>query len=362
MNRELLSKAFGDMEERYAAEAYRDVAPGDRQTSLEKKKRLKAKRIVSLALAAALLALLGVTAYAVRNGSLLSRFFSSRQQGELSPGQAAYLETESVEPAQSVTVDGYTVTVESAICNRLQLYLVLRIEGPEDVKLDFETGEGSLFFHTMHFTSTGTYERTGTAYGYSIHGSKLPDGDGKDNTACLVLKHYRELNSNDPGFTDGELWNIHLGGLFTRTGQYHAIETLLSDSEWDFAIPLTEASEEAEMIASPVVCKVMSGGIGKEKAVEAEVTSFILRPLGASCEYHILPGYETRGAALDGVFLRMKNGETVPLMERSGSYFDSGSMFYEAIAPIVLDEVESLILPDNVIVKMPDEGRQSDSE
>ncbi len=64
MRRELLSKAFGDMDESFVLEAYRPV-PEDASGASERIVHLKKKRIISLALAAALLLALGVTAYAV---------------------------------------------------------------------------------------------------------------------------------------------------------------------------------------------------------------------------------------------------------------------------------------------------------
>ena len=64
MKRELLSKAFGDIDESFVSEAYRPV-PMDASSTSERIVHMKRKRIVSLALAAALILALGVTAYAV---------------------------------------------------------------------------------------------------------------------------------------------------------------------------------------------------------------------------------------------------------------------------------------------------------
>ena len=66
MKRELLSRAFGEIDERFVAEAYRP-APGDAADAPERIVHMKRKRIVTLALAAVLLLALGITAYAVWN-------------------------------------------------------------------------------------------------------------------------------------------------------------------------------------------------------------------------------------------------------------------------------------------------------
>ncbi len=64
MKRELLSKAFGNIDERYIAEAYRTVT-GDASGSPERIVHMNKKRIITFALVAALLLALGITAYAV---------------------------------------------------------------------------------------------------------------------------------------------------------------------------------------------------------------------------------------------------------------------------------------------------------
>ena len=63
MNRERLSKAFGDIDETYIAEAYRPVT-GDAARPSERIVHMK-KRILTFALAAALMLALGTAAYAV---------------------------------------------------------------------------------------------------------------------------------------------------------------------------------------------------------------------------------------------------------------------------------------------------------
>ncbi len=363
MNRVLLSKAFGDIEECFIAEAYRQPDTEAGAGVSEGRSRIRTKRILTIAVAAALYIALGAAVCAAFNGSWLSTYFASRQKAALSPRQQEYLDSGSVEISQSQTVDGYTVTVESAICDRTELCLVLRIEGPEGMKIDLDQkkGEGSLWFHSIKYASLGTYERTGGFFSYSTHGYHLPDGDGLDNTARLVLMTQRYLSpDSNQVFTDGELWRLRLKGLYTMTGEitHSEIWTDLVDGEWEFVFPLTEQSEELEMITSPVASKALYGGEGKEKqSAEVIVTSFKLRPLGASCEFRHSPDYPGV-LELSEVYLMMKNGDTVPLWVRSGDTFSGKSIMYFEYdsAPILLDEIESLVLPDDVIVPCPGNG------
>lgn len=63
MNRELLSRAFGDIDERFVREAYRPI-PEDASGASERIVHMKKKRIITIALAAALTLALGIAAYA----------------------------------------------------------------------------------------------------------------------------------------------------------------------------------------------------------------------------------------------------------------------------------------------------------
>ena len=64
MNRELISKAIGNIDDRFIAEAYRPV-PEDASRSPERIVQMKPKRLFTLALAAAVILSLGIAAYAV---------------------------------------------------------------------------------------------------------------------------------------------------------------------------------------------------------------------------------------------------------------------------------------------------------
>lgn len=64
MNRELLSKALGEIDEAFIAEAYRSVPEEAASTSSERIVQMKKKHMLTFALAAALILALGVAAYA----------------------------------------------------------------------------------------------------------------------------------------------------------------------------------------------------------------------------------------------------------------------------------------------------------
>lgn len=75
--------------------------------------------------------LLAGCGYVVLSETQWLQDFFSRQKGQpLSQGQSAYIEQNTQVIGQSVTVSGYTVTLESAIAEERVACIRLRLEGP----------------------------------------------------------------------------------------------------------------------------------------------------------------------------------------------------------------------------------------
>jgi len=93
MNRELLSKALCEIDESFIAEAYRPV-PEASSGSSERIVHMKKKRIITFALAAALILALGVTAYAIGLGIHRQRQAEMREsfgmEGSSAPAYEEY--------------------------------------------------------------------------------------------------------------------------------------------------------------------------------------------------------------------------------------------------------------------------------
>ena len=364
-------KAPGEMKVRIIHAALQQGGGRIGQASGEKPQgRGRMLRRGSAVLAAAVLVLsLSVAAFAAFSGDWLASFFSARSERELSPDQYHFLEKQSVGIGQSATMDAYTVTVESAICDAQNLCLVLRVEGPEGIILDLDPAEGDLAFESGKSESTGTYERTGHLISRHTTWYHLDDGDGKANTATLLMRDQRVMSAgSNQVYTDGEVWRFRFSDLRTRTGDLFGNVNVLAGGEWIFEFPLTEMSEDREMISSPTVCTARSGGEGttnenevilKEKA-EILVTSFILRPFGATCEYSFIPGSSPDAVDILDVYLVMKDGSEITLKPSSARGgvgalgHTGGTMSYIFDVPLILDEVAYLVLPENVRIPYPE--------
>ena len=159
MNRELISKALCQIDESFIAEAYRPVTEAASGSS-ERIVPMKKKRIITFALAAALLLALGVTAYATGLVSAITdvaRSLSSpspdEEMREERPEAAAYLDQwnsrmdelaemgeNADKTAQSATLeDGTTITLTENYYDgeRLALSYALSAEEP---RIDYDFG------------------------------------------------------------------------------------------------------------------------------------------------------------------------------------------------------------------------------
>ena len=110
MNRELLSKAVGGIDDRFIAEA-RFSVPEDASGASERIVHMKKKRIISLALAAALILALGTAVYAIYNWRLQDLVLHSSSENE-----AEVTESQSFDPLPAgvdiLSLQGYAGSPE----------------------------------------------------------------------------------------------------------------------------------------------------------------------------------------------------------------------------------------------------------
>ena len=89
---------------------------------------------LAAAIGAAVLILAGCAYVALTEPEWFGQFFSRWQEQGLSQSQAAFVEENTKVIGQSVTRDGYTLTVESAIADSYNAYIKLRLSSEtEDV-------------------------------------------------------------------------------------------------------------------------------------------------------------------------------------------------------------------------------------
>lgn len=288
------------------------------------------------------------------SGALNDYFAGRASDGNLSANQQLFIEEKSVGIGQSITSGGYTVTIDSAICDAQNLLILLRVEGPEDVVLDMAPSVGNCYFDSVTYNSPETVKQHSRTVSFSRSWRHIDDGDGLKNTVTLLMTDQRIMENGILPYTDGEVWSFTFSNLSTTTGEFYNEKTVLTDKVWQFEFRLSEVSSEKEIIDAPVICQAVE--TGKDSTADIVVTSFVIQPFGAVCEY-TFPGGEQPGSIdiLD-VQLVMKDGSTVNARPKAGGgsgASGSGTMIYAFDIPLVIEDVEYLMLPGCDPIALP---------
>lgn len=134
-----------------------------------------------------------------------------------SQSQIAQLNEMSYQIGQSVTKHGYTVTVQEAISDRHNTWVLLDLKGPEGSKLDAER---------LYFGQTKVELERASSFGYAM--SALPDDDPEDNCVSWLL----DLSVR--GKLTGQEITMSLENLGWYN--YDAERKKSSDAEWETLI------------------------------------------------------------------------------------------------------------------------------
>ena len=185
MKRELLSKAFGGIDEGYILEAYRSV-PGDASGASERIVHMKKKRIITFALAAVLMLALGISAHAVWG---VPRYVATHSM----PLVAEYTDLSALPTIEKRV--GYPVTVPERFSNGYS-FARLRVDGQAVI------GESNEVLKE-YYVVNATYSRVG-APELTLHLSPVPNYEGAGKapapseqrtvsgvTVNLNLDHYK---------------------------------------------------------------------------------------------------------------------------------------------------------------------------
>ena len=336
------------------------------------KRRGARRRAITVLLAAVLTLALATTAYAYLSGAdWFKSWFAKISDMELTPGQMEYIEEQTVDVGQSVTKNGWTVTVETAMADQNRAYIMLGIKAPAGT--DLFAGEGT-FFPDLDLISTdpamGEYDI------YIETAQRVEDGDGLNHTARLLCEAFIKTDIIDYSYP----WVLTLGDFRTIAYiQNEPVETLHGEGPWSVEFYMTSpVAEEVELISEPMVCQGQRSRRLREEEkadhveaaeenivsvwedqmmedvwfvteyVDILLTSFKLSPLGASCTYEYSgddEGYPTL-IAWD-VQAVMKDGSAVAF--EGGT----GTLFYFP-APIDISEVDHIQLPNGYTIPMPE--------
>lgn len=298
------------------------------------------KPLLIVALIAALL--LAGCGYVVLTETQWLQSFFARQKGQpLSQGQSVYIEENTQVIGQSATMNGYTVTVESAIAEERVACIRLRLEGPgltdiysgsfQPRALADGTGYESLFYKKGH-----------TSQEESPYGSGRWIFSPDRNGISIMIQLDQSANPNAPSFEAGVPYVLHLTDLCVN-GFGQSLQ-ILTEGVWDFEIVFHHLStDSAELLNAPITIT--------HKNTSLYITSLKLRTMGIDVSFE--PGdYDYLGRhCFDDSWVVLKDGTRVSIYPQF--YHLSGSAGLSLDCPIVLSEVDYVELQDGTILPMP---------
>lgn len=348
MKSEALLDAIGEARDEYIQDvwnAYKCV-PGFEKEKVSNSKVTalpRSKRIILIA--AVLVAMTMLVGYTVLHGAdWFQYFFEEKLQQPLSSGQNDFIHDSTLDVNQSVTVNGYTLTIEYAIADSRNAYIKLRLESPVNEPLD-----GDFYVHTpRELPDKSGLEPTffkvddpALRYGSGTW-EMLEDGNPNDNSVS-ILWVLNQAGEHLPSFEENVRYKIHLTdwvGFYEDTGKDKPIA---ENGVFDFYITFSNLNQEAlEFVSAPIATSYNEFSV--------EITSFKLNTMSGSATY---TGREDEKGVMCLVdsFVMLKNGTKVQLKPR---HMGTGFCDFILSSPIVLSEVNYVQLRDGTKLYVPE--------
>ena len=354
MKPEKILYAMNDIDTAFLNEAREETVPAHRH----------GRKLV--ALIAAVIALMAVTATAFAAEEIagwFGQYFDKKAEAPLTPGQIEFIEENEQVIAETQEHSGWSMELKSVLSDSNTVYAIVGITAPADVtEEDLRSLWPDMDFYDKDRKPVGSW------------GVKLHIGmDGNERTADLVF----ELNPAD--WNSGNTWTLRVNRLsklvYDREYEQELLDTkyagqvnimftdeeaakihqqvILAEGPWEFAIDLSQTSDdELEMITVPVTAQTCCGykPDGTEVLEKVQITSFILRPLSATIKAESTGGLDFTYNADQHIYVVMRNGSRIELLPNWGAV---GEQHLGAESPIILDEVDHVLLADGTKLMVP---------
>lgn len=365
-----------------SGDTYRRVMNMANQNKTKKTRSLGGV-IGKVLIAAALMSTLALTVSAAEYG-WFHNFFQRKSDTPLTPEQVEFIDQHEQTIHETVTQDGYTLDVKSAITDGKTAHLVIGITGPADAVLSKTVIEGydpaapSIMAGNW---GMGSFLTAPDGEGFLGRSSiaTMEDGDGKDNTQDLLITVKPNAEPGEIPFAPGRVWKLHIENLEATyqnrayyqellEGKYKGQENFcfteeegklvnpvvtLAEGVWDFTLDFADCDvRSVELVDQPVTSRSIVGWEnGKSIYGDVKINSFVLSALGAAVtiEEEICPDfndYENNAY----VQVVLKDGSKIALDGRAAFV---GSAEFEANQPIILDQVDYIELTDGTRLPMP---------
>ena len=226
-----------EVEPEFLAEAENGASPHQ---------RIFHRPVLVAALIALVLVLVGCTYAVLSETEWFEKFFANWQNQELSESQNAFVEEHIKVIGQSVTKDGYTLTVESAIADSYNAYIKLRLTSENGAKLDAES-----YLPEYRFREDRTWEQHFYALDNPQWRYITGMGPSEEDATVIMLRVNQNERQNAKPLEEGVTYRIHM----TRLVGYYSdgSEVVLTEEDFDFDIFFdTLYNETLEMLSEPI--------------------------------------------------------------------------------------------------------------
>jgi len=342
-----LLREIGDIEDTYIAEMYRYVAASS--------KRRSPKAFLLAALIAVLMLAVTVGASGIvrwEEDEWFDGFFASPSPDIhseiITQHQQELLDAGLVKLGQAVEQDGYTVTLDSALCDGHRLLAKLILDAPDGVVL--EEGRYDVILEYRPLYADGTKMPLGVMSGSC---GQLEDPDPTDGRLQFLLDVRLQPSPDaDAAMLMGASWEICISEIlyvYSREEAYW--DYPLATGDWSFIIPFDENSlltQEVEVLDRPVRLSALRYLDERTFPVNIRITSLKIRALSATLTYDKpLTGF-WHGIEIQGdIYIVMKDGTKIladwDMGHNKGYYWQESFSFP---IPIAWEDVTYVLLPN----------------
>lgn len=303
----------------------------------------RASAITMAVLCVVVLGVGGVLAATLDLGDLFQSFFSIRQGSSLSKNQTTYIEEHIADIGESVTQDGYTVTLKGALTDGTTAHILVDIIAPEGQNI--ESIEPGFYLDICNMVQEG--QEDAHIYSVSTTFYSIPDNDGKENTRT-VLMLYNIYGSNF-SLADGRKRDLYLSDIWYVENEYPYTFNIVTEGPWHFEFAFDAVDDrEVELLKAPIHSSYtqISGEL-----VNAKITSFLMKGLSATIHYTLTPGAVQEAGDFGAIKFVMKDGSVYNAYPKKAGQTTNNCHYctYVFEAPISIEDVVSVYIGENEI-------------
>lgn len=305
---------------------------------------LPTKRTWLIAAIISLLLLIAGCTYAALTGAQwFQSFFLSRKGSSLSQGQTHYINQNTNEIGQSITVNGYTVTVESAIAEPRTAYIKLRLEAPSPFTKEWVYFEPRWTSEDHQFMENFFFIKGNSPIEQSPFRADFQYDEPVGNTISILVSIYQTGTPDAPPIEAGTPYILHLTDL--TENDWGEPVAVVAEGEWNFEVVFDHLNDASvELISQPIAISANS--------VCLNLTSLHLGTMSLEAEFEPVDPADSRYiACLAFSTITLKDGTTVSI--HPIRFNPNGSAGLTLDCPIDLTEVAYIELRDGMRIPMP---------